>query len=438
MILSWKVNTVAVELEVGTFTMNNTTSQTVNLTNSSLTPKALILWYPSIAAAGSFIGTADFSMGFGTRRGGSTQQGCIGYQSRDNTATTDNARVYNTTILHVLTNTTTTHFTASLTAFATGSFSLSYSVASTRVLHYFVIGGSDITDANVINQTMNSTGATQSITGAGFQPDVLFAMDSDLATANSITANLNFGFGFASSNTQFGTMSITETDGDTMTSAMNWNRSYRTDSCLERLTVNADTSDARWDLDSFDSDGCTLGVVDAPTNTDRVATFLFIKGGTWEVGSKAKRNGTGDDVFTLTNGSLTPKGVMLFTTNQTSVGIGTGDVAHCLGVGTNTAGTQEMCIGDVGPEAINTTRDAFRATDHVLEELTGGTSPAETSRADLTAFNAGSFTLNWAAGSATAILMAYLAIGDTPTAPAYTYANLESMFRGMFRGMGGT
>lgn len=418
---------MALLVEKGTWTGDGTVSpitQTITLANSSLTPIAIIAWATGPGAAGSFAAASFFSMGFGTRRGGATQSGCICIANEDNLATAGAGRIRNTTLLDIMDSRQSRDYRVNLVSFAQGSFSVSYGdLGSTGdILHYLVFGGDDLTDATVLNWTMDATSGAEVITGAGFQGNVLFALDSDLATTSSISTNIAASFGFASSNANYRSMAITATNADTMASSMNWNKAFRSDACLERLTINADTSDGRWDLNSFDSDGVSLGVVDAPSATDRIATFLIIEGGQWEAGSKAKATGTGNDTFTLANSALTPKGIITFTTRQTAVGITTGNTDFCIGAGSSPSTTRGSAVNGVagctGPEAINTQADRFHATDAVIEELTGGATPAETSEAWFDTASAGSFILDWATNGGSSALIGYLAFGDNAAAPS--------------------
>ncbi len=403
---------MALQVEKGTF---STPAGTGDVTvTTGFVPQALIVWASPVTT--SFWGSprADIQncIGFGTRRGGSTQQGCASIWSADAQPTTDTSRARSQTqIIRLLTAALTVGQQATLSSFGSTNFVLNFGTNSLGVVsyHYIVFGGADITDAIVLNPTLDSTSATQAITGAGFQPDVLFALDVDQNIANPFSG-LVFSFGFASSPTQFQSCAITQSTGDTMTSSQNWNRSFRSDACLERLTFNADTSNARWDLDSFDADGFTLGVVDAPSATDEVATFLLIKGGGWEAGSFAKPiTTTGADTIALVETSLTPKGLILFSTKQTSVGIGTGSSTFVLGAATAADGTQTGTTGAYGIESINTTAKQFNSNDSAIETIA---TSSEDAVATVSNFSAGSFDLNWSVNSASADLIAYLAIGD--------------------------
>lgn len=399
--------------EKGTWTGNNSAAQTITLANGSLTPKAIICWSTGPGSAGSFQAGTRFSIGFATRRGGSTQEKCIGIFDADNVSTSDNSRVRHSELLHLLSSASATDYTITLDSFGAGQFVVGYSSASNAngdIFHYLVFGGDDITDANVIDWTMDATTGTEVITGVGFQSSVMFAIDADLSADNTITANANWGFGVASSPSEERSVAENMTDGDTMTTTMNYNRS-QLQSVLHRLTVNADTQDAEWNLASFDSDGATLTVVDGPATTTRIASFLFIQGGAWEVGSQGSITGTGDDTFLLTNKRLTPKGALMWT-NNFDFTIGSGN-RFCLGAATSTDGAQEGVGGYVVAEAINTQSDRFHATDRAIEILTtsGGT-PAETAEADMSAFNLGNFVLNWASAPGSSFVINFVAFGE--------------------------
>jgi hypothetical protein len=414
---------MATKFEVGTWTGNNTSPQTISLADSSLTPIAIIVTTIASGVPGSgIVPNQVFSMGFGTRRGGATQSGCVGIWSSDNVATGSTGRTRDTTLLKVLSAETTTDYTVSLSSFAAGQFVVTYSSAANAnrdQFQYWVFGGDDLTDAIVINETMDGT-TTQSITGAGFQPDVLFALDADL-TGTTNTSNLALGFGCASSPTQFWTQCITETDADTMASTQNWNKQNNISNCLARLTINADTQSALWDLDSFDSDGATLGVNDAPPATTSICTFLFIKGGSWEAGQKAKGTDIpGDDTFTLTNSNLVVRGIILGNTDAISNDISTGSCVFILGAGSTPNTTRgnavNNCVASVGGEGFPTDVDRYRATD-LVTAIIRDTPTTEDNEAWYDTAGTGSFIIEWAGTTSSATLINYLAIGDSPAAP---------------------
>jgi hypothetical protein len=284
-----------------------------------------------------------------------------------------------------------------------------------------VISGLD--DAIVLNWTLDSTGATEVVTGTGFAPIAMLTLDS--ARNNNVSSSaMHFSIGCATSSSLFWSVGVVGDVDDTMTSGMRFARRFSTDACVTRLATNG-TVNSLWDVDSFDSDGCTLGVVDAPDATF-VAPLLFVKGGVWEAGNKAKATGTGNDTFTLANGSLTPLGILLGTAHTTTANtLGDGVYSFCFGAGSTANPTRgsavNNAVGITGPEAINTQADTFRATDSIIEELTGGEPPVETSEAWFDTASAGSFIIDWAVNGGSAALIGYLAVGaaavaDVPSA----------------------
>lgn len=411
---------MAMSVRKGTWAGNNTSPQSI--TTPGFQPIAIICWTTGPGAAGSFSANFTGSMGFGTRRGGTTQAAGISYWLQDAVATTSVSRVYNngSIMLRVLSAETTTDYTVSLSSFDSGGFTVTYSSAANAngdTFHYLVFGGDDLTDANVLLPTMNTTGTSQAVGGMGFTPDVLFCLYSQSTTANTVASNGMFSIGVATSPSQYWAIATTATDGDTMASNMNWNRNMWTSACLASLTINANTIDGLWDLDSFDIDGFTLGIPDNIATASTEAIFLGIEGGVWEAGTKAKSTSTGDDTFTLANSSLTPRGVILVTNDQANENMDQANTGFMLGAGTSTDGTQEGCFGGAAPEAITTTCDRTHSTTRVIAQITGGASPSIDSEADLTQLNQGNFVINWATNDGSSPLVGYLAFGDSPAAP---------------------
>jgi hypothetical protein len=406
-------------MEVGTFTWpNNNNSQTITLVGS-FTPKAIIMWGTGPGTTSdAFSAGAIFSIGFGTRRAAATQSGCNGYINVDNVGTSDTARVRNgnTALLHILANATTTDYTIALDGFGVGQVGISSSNGTNTNgdrLHYIVF---DVEDAIVINHTMNDA-STEVVTGAGFQPEAVFGLYNQLGTTGTITAVAKLCLGFASSSSAFSCFMVNADDGDTMTSGMQWCKNNYSTGFIGSIADATTVLDALWDLDSFDSDGATLGVVDAPAAATNIATLLFLKGGTWEAGILTKDTDAGVDTFALANGSLTPSGVVLFDINGTVLDGGTFSTNNDCAIGA-TDGTREHAGGITCAEAINTATDRHWSNTKCMVEAVGN-GPTETNDADFSSFAAGSFALNWTSvtGAIYVGYMAYQADAAAPTAP---------------------
>ena len=332
--------------EVGAWTANGSSPQTITLQDTGFgTPIAIEVWTQGWGAvAAGFQSHTVLSAGFATRRGGTTQQFCIGALSEDNAATSRALRRHVANLAQV--NDPTTGFvdyTVSLTSFGNAQFTVSYSSAANAsgdTFYYRVLGGSALTDAIVLNHVMDSTGATEIVTGTGFPPTVMAGL-YDRSSIGGGTTHHILSYGWASSSSRFWCVSHTASTADVATGTMNWNKSSRTDAFIEGLSENNDMSDCRWDLDSLDADGATLGVIDAPSRTTDEAILLFIQGGTWEAGTFTKpASTTGDQTVSLINGTITPTGVILATIGEVSTGVVLGDYDLCVGSGSTPSTTR--------------------------------------------------------------------------------------------------
>jgi len=386
---------MALSVKKGTWTGNNTSPQTIS--GVGFQPIAILVWSTGPGAAGSFQGDAILSIGLGTRRGAATQNMCTMGINIDNVGTTDNADGFDTTkLLWVPSSTTATDYTVALDSFNSDGFVVSYSSAANAngdIFHYLAFGGADLTDANVVSHAIPTTGTSTQKTGVGFQPDVIIAIAATPSTTSgSFSAHLKLSYGVAVSNTKFWLASICADDGANMTAQMDWQKVLRTDGLLHSFAVNG-AQDSLLDLDTFDTDGFTLGILDAPT-TSYTAMFLCLKGGRWDAGTRQKPAGTTD---TLTGLSFQPKGVLFATNAATTAPNSIVDHQEFgIGAGTSTDGTQEGYAGIVGRDAVlPTVVDRLHATDRVLELMAGGPTPVEDNEADLTGLNSDGFTLTW-------------------------------------------
>ncbi len=90
---------MALQVEKGTFTTPAGTGD-VTVTTGFI-PKALIVWATPVTTAFWNSPRADIQncIGFGTRRGGSTQQGCASIWSADSQAVSDTSRVRSETAI---------------------------------------------------------------------------------------------------------------------------------------------------------------------------------------------------------------------------------------------------------------------------------------------------------------------------------------------------
>ncbi len=361
---------MALSVKKGTWTAGGSTPQAVS--GVGFTPKALLVWTTGPGAGGTIMASAILSIGFGTRRGGVTQTRCMSNWYQDNVATSSASRRWDTTLLHVQSGEAATDYTVSLNSFDADGFTVAYSSAANAngdTFHYLAIGGADLTDANVVEDSWPNSGATFDIAGFGFQPDAIVMLTGYLsgggAGASLAHSNMTLGVITDGRAVSIGT---TGEDGQTMASAMN-NNSIASSSTIAMLGEAADAIEAEANFNSWTADGVSLNNTNAP-GTNRIIFALGLKGGQYNVGMEAAITGSGNDKFAAAAGGpqFTPRGALLFRSrgltdatinSSNSLGFGLGAFSDALG-------SSEGASSFAGVETINTQADRVTSTSIAL------------------------------------------------------------------------
>lgn len=187
-----------------------TGNQTISLA-SNFDPKAIIVWTTGQTADARLNANGRLGYGFGTYRGAAVQQNYQTAFSVDNGTSSSCAWGANTTAMLKLFSavTPTVAINVSLVSMSLGATSnviLNFvTTLSGAVIHYMILGGSDIADAQAGNFTTSTAVATQDVTiAAGFgQPDLMmFHTTGHTGNADTGANNICQGFGFAKSDTE--------------------------------------------------------------------------------------------------------------------------------------------------------------------------------------------------------------------------------------------
>ena len=418
--------------EKGTFTKTTSTStpvsQQVNLVDSSLTPKLLILWTNGQTTTdGTFAEGLRWSYGFSD----GTNDFCQQMTALDNnTAQTETYTYNNNCIISIVNQDTQTEISrADVTSFGAGQFTLNWSVQSDTnaiVIHYIVVGGTDITNVNAFDVAIGDTSTgnhSYNGTGATFTPDFAFVITSNrTVTTNTLSSGADdgqFAIGWychtPGGPTRFAFAGRTETIGTSDTDMCN-----NISGCAIGLdeaagTINFNANPVS--LDNAAGGGITVNITTAAESANHRLAFLMVKGGSWGAGSLTQRNGAGTQTVTLVNTSLTPKLVFLGGVNAATTGQ---VVNNYLGIGASD-GTREGCSWcgdqDASGSMINTrsnltTKIYRQATPHPT-----ASSSNVSVECDLTDIStAGQFTLDWTTGDAVARRVGYWTVGAAAAA----------------------
>lgn len=237
---------------------------------------------------------------------------------------------------------------ASVSATAAGSFTLSWGVQSdttAMVIHYQVIGGTDITNVSVFNSTTQnfSTGNhSWNGTGTTFTPDFALTMQTPAngtPVINTIAGGTDqsvISIGAAASTTkQWQIMARSET-----AAAEDSDQYLDNGSCIGSMNISTGVIQYRGVFVSFNNaagGGITINVTTAASNTGQNA-FLLVKGGKWDCNVFQQPVTTGTQNVSLTDSTVVPKLVQMMGIGSATEG--TVVLHHYLGIG-GADGTRE-------------------------------------------------------------------------------------------------
>jgi hypothetical protein len=197
---------VSLSVQKGTITSPGSTGNQTYSLPSNFDPKALMLWATYKTAAGLNL-IPMWSEGFATYDGATVQQGYNSMVTNNNVGTSEVGGGLNTTAcLKGLTCTSTTVATdyevrfVSFSTGATSNFVLNWfdlPTTASIIIHYLVLGGSDITAARCGQFAIATAVATQNVTvNTGFgKPDLILASIRSAGTAavGDTAANVSVG-----------------------------------------------------------------------------------------------------------------------------------------------------------------------------------------------------------------------------------------------------
>lgn len=397
----------------GTITAPGSTGvQTYNLA-SNFDPKIVILWMTFQTADGTAAANGHFTMGFGTKDGGSIQQQhmhlfALGGQSA--AEQTVHGQGNSAILKGANANSTTIDFEVDLNDIVTGSSSsfkldwVNLPGTASLLVHYLVLGGdSTVISAARAGSFATTAGAsTNDVTVAASwgQPDgVMFLAvpwtdNDDTAMA---TADAALSFGVALSDSVRRTSHIHYEDGSATMALASWQKEKAL------VTTGAGvTADAEMDLSakaSWPTDGFQVSWSDTPGFAYAQIGYLAWKGTmTAALGNSSVPTSTGNQTLTGTGGS-TARGALMWSTMVAASGsivtAATGLGGFAVGA---TDGTNEgaAATSELDGDAASQTGNTFTQTKamRMIISVTGGAAPTVKAEAD-SSLSGADVVLNW-------------------------------------------
>ena len=396
----------AVNVKSGTF-YKKTSPGTQQITGVGFLPKAVIFFATKQTALGNAIGNY---VGVGVTAGSSNSASISAWSDRSDPSNTGRKNSV-TNAIQLQTTGGTDAGQATLDSFDTDGFVLNWTSADVNpyIIHYFAIGGSDITNATTSTIFINTADTTRSVSDLSFQPDMLFFINGGNITATGTDqAIAKLGIGFGNNSTDQGGLGVLWEDGAASSDTCSIERVDQ----IEGLSNTCNTIDSLANISSIDANGFTLNISDLPTAVTPVH-FLALKGGSYKTGNFTKP--TSASYATTTGLSFRPDGLFLLSRNKVSGTTATKDGGISMGAAASTtsSGTDQgaISINEPDQDQANDENGNRTSTSTVFTAFEGDTDTL-TGEAAFTRFNSDGFTLQWTTADATADEIMYWAIGD--------------------------
>lgn len=292
------------------------------------------------------------------------------------------------------------------------TYNLTTTDGTARRVFFVALGGSDLS-VNVGTFDIGTGTGSVSVTGVGFQSDIVMMSSSISSTSAGSFSNATWTFGAAiSSSSQFSSGWFASTSVNPTNT-----KAYQIGTKVIGRMGTAGTVSMEAGFTSMDSDGFTINVTTADALARKIG-YVALDGIQAKIGTITQKTSIGT---TATTGvGFTPKLLILSSVNSTSSAsavAGGPTLGTATGVSNRSVVANDSLDANSGNHAQGNTSTAlvmghYRATGTTADS----THPTTLGEADLSSFDADGFTLNWTATDGNARESYYIAIGQSNTA----------------------
>jgi hypothetical protein len=413
---------MALAVRKGTITAPNTGTVPVrqNVTGLPFQPKAVVFFSASISTNNT--STQAIIEMFGAMTS-VTAQFVVANADDGNVSTTNSGRVsrFGTECICLLSNgTPTIDALAKFVSLNADGFSIDWTdlpSSSGLIVHYLAIGGTDVTNATIVEVTPSTTtnGVTQAIS-FGFQPDcVLVCSPAVPSTTAVVDATISIGAATRSPSTkQYATFWF-DNDGVTTGDAA----VYSTTARMGATPSSTAIKDADFSLASWDAAGITVNWNDAVAATTQRFYMLALAGGQYDLVNVTAASATGTQAVPV---SFQPTGGLLFgsgeiTDTDTTASSATTESMFYVG-GFDSVVNQGGVVYDTVDGSTSANRNWRRNSNTLLWQQITTTAGTSAAAASVTALSASQVTLNWTTANTAGRKAAMLVFGSTASAAA--------------------
>jgi len=319
-------------------------------------------------------------------------------------------RQFTTNFINVINTAGTTTHVANVSAIGATSIDVNWTTAgaSGTIFEILAIGGSDITNAKVLDITTAAGTGNQAITGVGFQPDLFMAAGAFTTNTTLASSGIYNTFAIATASSTQGLSSFVQDSVTTL------NCSRRQGNNIFYSTVDASETTAQaGTLTSLDADGATINW---STASSRRMIGIFLKGGQYSLSSVTANTTTGAQ--NVTSIGFQPKGIFHMSACLTSNSTATEALTN-LGVcdASLSQGSISYSGQDGATWSVTSATRRLITTTTVIDSCAFNTGTRTFATANISAMLSNGFTYNWTTKDANAYLMQVLAIGDNAVPP---------------------
>ena len=318
---------MALDVETGYFTKDssNVDATTQEIT-TGFTPKAIIMWSNVRTTTTDETSEDDSGVSYGFSDGTNDRAEYGGGDHGSGSADAHSSLRDDAVFVELGFNSNTVEARASI-AFGTDKFTLTWDVASVTasIIHYIIYGGADLTDVDVDHVALTAGTGSQSVATSINTADIVFFAGIAQTTIPNEGSRIGISYGAAISSTKEFCSNWKMDNGDTIGIHSG---SFNNDACIRIHATNGTTIIGEADFTNFTSSGFDLNKTD--DFNGRIAIYLTMKGGQWEVGDDvAKITTTGTKTYTT---AFQPEGVMIYGVDETALATtGNRDFYNCIG-----------------------------------------------------------------------------------------------------------
>ena len=403
---------MALNKAVGSFNTGTGTG-TVAVTGVGFAPKAIIFWWNGRTGSADAAGGADWQTGIGWCTGTSNEGACYG-QSQDAQFDSNTGRAHRTdACVGIMTpGATTDDGLLSLNSLDSDGFTLDIDNAFSAdyEVHYWAIGGADVTNATTGSFTEHTAVETKAITGVGFQPDVVLFFSIGVGTAPyNASTNLALSIGAATGASNQAVLTVASAEAQATMAT----KSYcRAGEVWVNIGGTSTSPSSRAVLNSMDSDGFTLDFI--KRSSTRIIFYMAIKGGQYHVGDFATATDTSN--FSETGVGFQPE-ILLFGSHAAAATTADGITAlNRWSLGAATSASARVSMGAIDDNATSDSETAT-ATSHDEVYQNFATDDTLQGEMDLVSHDADGMTLVMDDADPSASFVWYLAAASAPIAP---------------------